>query len=164
MMPAVFIQEIGVVMAEENKQILTIASQYIKDLSFENITPMSQNKSGNVQPSIDVQLKIDVKQGPGNGMYQISLLTEIAAKQGDKKLFLLELTYVGEFVVDGFPDKVMDLLLRIECPRLLFPFVRCIIANTVSDGGFPPLYIEPVDFAALYQQQMQNKENQEKSN
>lgn len=151
-------------MAEENKQTLTIVSQYIKDLSFENITPMSQNKANSTQPSIDVQLRIDVKQGTGTGMYSISLITEIVAKQGDKKLFLLELNYVGEFVVDGFPDKVLDLLLRIECPRLLFPFARSIIANAVSDGGFPPLYIEPVDFAALYQQQMQNENKDNSSN
>lgn len=151
-------------MAEENKQTLTIVSQYIKDLSFENITPMSQNKANSAQPSIDVQLRIDVKQGAGAGMYSISLITEIVAKQGDKKLFLLELNYVGEFVVDGFPEKVMDLLLRIECPRLLFPFARSIIANAVSDGGFPPLYIEPVDFAALYQQQMQNENKDNASN
>lgn len=151
-------------MAEENKQTLTIVSQYIKDLSFENITPMSQNKANSTQPSIDVQLRIDVKQGTGTGMYSISLITEIVAKQGDKKLFLLELNYVGEFVVDGFPDKVLDLLLRIECPRLLFPFARSIIANAVSDGGFPPLYIEPVDFAALYQQQLQNENKDNSSN
>lgn len=151
-------------MAEENKQTLTIMSQYIKDLSFENITPMSQNKANNVQPSIDVQLRIDVKPGASSNMYSISLITEIIAKQGEKNLFLLELTYVGEFIVDGFPDKVMDLLLRIECPRLLFPFARSIIANAVSDGGFPPLYIEPVDFAALYQQQMQSKAENNPSN
>lgn len=151
-------------MAEENKQTLTIMSQYIKDLSFENITPMSQNKANNVQPSIDVQLRIDVKPGASSNMYSISLITEIIAKQGEKNLFLLELTYVGEFIVDGFPDKVMELLLRIECPRLLFPFARSIIANAVSDGGFPPLYIEPVDFAALYQQQMQSKAENNPSN
>lgn len=151
-------------MAEENKQTLTIMSQYIKDLSFENITPMSQNKANSVQPSIDVQLHIDVKPGASSNMYSLSLITEIIAKQGEKNLFLLELTYVGEFIVDGFPDKVMDLLLRIECPRLLFPFARSIIANAVSDGGFPPLYIEPVDFAALYQQQMQSKAENNPSN
>jgi preprotein translocase subunit SecB len=151
-------------MAEEGKQqTLTIVSQYIKDLSFENITPMSQNRSSGEQPNIDVQLKIDVKNGASEGLYTISLITEITAKQASKNLFLLELNYTGEFVVSGFPANVMDLLLRIECPRLLFPFARSIIANAVSDGGFPPLYIEPVDFAALYQQQMQQQKQSETS-
>lgn len=152
-------------MAEENKnqQMLTIVSQYIKDLSFENITPMSQNRANTSQPNIDVQLKIDVK-GPTDNLYTISLITEIAAKQGDKNLFLLELNYTGEFVLSGFPANILDLLLRIECPRLLFPFARSIIANAVSDGGFPPLYIEPVDFAALYQQQMQQAQKDQSNN
>lgn len=140
-------------MAEESKQTLNIVSQYIKDLSFENITPMSRNISNSEQPNIDVKLKINVKKGASNNLYTISLLIEINAKQGNNSMFLLELTYCGEFVVDGFQDNIMDLLLRIECPRLLFPFARSIVANTVSEGGFPPLYIEPIDFAALYQQQ-----------
>lgn len=153
-------------MAEENKdkQMLTIVSQYIKDLSFENITPMSQNRTNTAQPNIDVQLKIDVKKESKENLYTISLITDISAKQGDKNLFLLQLNYVGEFMLAGFPANILDLLLRIECPRLLFPFARSIIANAVSDGGFPPLYIEPVDFAALYQQQMQQAQKGQNNN
>ena len=149
-------------MAEENRQVLTIVSQYIKDLSFENIMTMSKSANGVEQPNIDVQLKIDVKKGASSNLYTVSLLIKINAKQKNNSLFLLDLTYCGEFVIEGFPDNVMDLLLRIECPRLLFPFARCIVANAISDGGFPPLYIEPIDFAALYQQQQQANQNEKK--
>jgi preprotein translocase subunit SecB len=75
----------------------------------------------------------------------------------EKPLFILELIYAGEFVVESFPQDMMEPILYIECPRLLFPFARSIVANTVAEGGFPPLYIAPINFVDLYQQQKESK-------
>lgn len=144
-------------MSEENKaeQLLGIVAQYTKDLSFENINPISSLQGeSNEQPQIDVQIKVDVEKTVQPNMYHVSLVTNIQAKL-DKPMFILDLNYKGEFAINGFPDELMDSILYIECPRLLFPFARSIIANTISDGGFPPLYLAPVNFAELYQHQQQ---------
>lgn len=147
-------------MSEEttSEQIIGINAQYVKDLSFENVGFVNGVTSVNEQPQIDVQLKVNVEKGKHSNVYNVGLLTNIQAKMKDSTLFILELNYVGEFVVDGFPAEMMEPLLYIECPRLLFPFIRSIIANTVSDGGFPPLYLVPVNFAELYQQQKDSKQ------
>ncbi|MDR2157902.1 MAG: protein-export chaperone SecB [Holosporaceae bacterium] len=141
---------------EENKQTLGIIAQYIKDLSFENINSISQMESSGEQPQIDVQLKVNIEKMKKPNEFSISLLTEINAKL-DKPLFILELDYAGEFIIDGFPKEMMDPILYVECPRLLFPFARSIIANVVGEGGFPPLYLAPVNFMDLYQQQMESQ-------
>ncbi|MDR1983198.1 MAG: protein-export chaperone SecB, partial [Holosporaceae bacterium] len=141
---------------EDNNQTLGIVAQYIKDLSFENINPISKIESSNKQPQIDVQLKINFEKGKEKNKFDVSLITEINAKL-DNPLFIMELNYTGEFIINGFADDMLDSILYIECPRLLFPFARSIIANTVSEGGFPPLYLAPVNFADLYQQQKESK-------
>lgn len=145
-------------MAEEAEQILGIVAQYTKDLSFENINPISQIEPSNDQPNIDVQLKVIVKKLEKDDIYSVELITDINAKVKDKTLFVLELNYTGEFVVKGFDKNMLDPILYIECPRLLFPFARSIIASAVNEGGFPPLYLAPVNFADLYQQQLEAKE------
>ncbi|MDR0678260.1 MAG: protein-export chaperone SecB [Holosporaceae bacterium] len=145
-------------MVEKNNQTLGIVAQYIKDLSFENVNPISKVESSSEQPQIDVQLKINIEKGKEKNKFDVSLITEINAKL-NKPLFIMELNYTGEFVINGFADNMINPILYIECPRLLFPFARSIIANTVSEGGFPPLYLAPVDFADLYQQQKES-ENQ----
>ncbi|MDR0968771.1 MAG: protein-export chaperone SecB [Holosporaceae bacterium] len=144
-------------MTEENKQTLGIIAQYIKDLSFESPNAISQTAPADKQPQIDVQLKIDVKEKEKEkDSYYVALIIEINAKM-DKPLFILELNYTGEFVVSGFAKEMVEPILYVECPRLLFPFARSIIANIVSEGGFPPLYLAPVNFADLYQQQQESK-------
>jgi preprotein translocase subunit SecB len=141
---------------EKNNQTLGIIAQYIKDLSFENINPIFKMESSSEQPKIDVQLKINIEKGKEKNKFDVALITEINAKL-DKPLFIMELNYTGEFIINGFADDAVEPVLYTECPRLLFPFARSIIANTVSEGGFPPLYLAPVDFADLYQQQKESK-------
>ena len=148
-------------MSNESKseQFLGIISQYIKDLSFENINSISQlQATTNEQPQIDVQMKVNIEKDAQPNIFHVSLITNIQAKL-DKLMFILDLHYKGEFAIEGFPDDLMDPILYIECPRLLFPFARSIIANAVSEGGFPPLYLAPVNFAELYQQE-QGAKNQ----
>ncbi|MDR0631778.1 MAG: protein-export chaperone SecB [Holosporaceae bacterium] len=142
-------------MAEENNQTLGIVAQYVKDLSFENLGSISA-ESADKQPQIDVQLKINVENSKEKNIFYVALVTKINAKL-DSPLFILELNYTGEFVINGFSKEMMDPILYVECPRLLFPFARSIIASAVSEGGFPPLYLAPVNFADLYQQQLESQ-------
>lgn len=140
---------------EQQEQTLGVVAQYIKDLSFENVTPVTQISAATEQPNIDVQLKVDAEKAKQADLYNIRLLIEITAKLKDTTLFIAELNYCGEFIVKGFDKELMEPILYIECPRLLFPFARSIISNAVNEGGFPPLFLAPVDFAGLYQQQLE---------
>jgi preprotein translocase subunit SecB len=90
------------------------------------------------------------------GPFEVLLKLRVNAVQEDKTLFLLEIAYGGLFVLDKIPEEALQPVLLIECPRLMFPFVRRIIADLVSDGGLPPLMIEPIDFAQLYRSKMQD--------
>ena len=143
-------------MAEE-EQVLGVVAQYIKDLSFENINPISQIATSNDQPNIDVQLKENTNKTKQKDVYSVELITEITTKVKNTTLFVMQLNYCGEFLIKGFDEELMNPILYIECPRLLFPFARSIISNAVNEGGFPPLFLAPVDFAGLYQQQMEAK-------
>jgi preprotein translocase subunit SecB len=129
---------------------LRVLGQYVKDLSFENPghAPVQS------QPNID--LGIDVGAAPhvdGNGLFEVSLKLSAKALAGESVLFITELDYAGLFQLQNVPDNQVEPMLLIECPRLLFPFARRIIAEITREGGFPPLLIDPVDFVALYQAQ-----------
>jgi preprotein translocase subunit SecB len=145
---------------QPEQQILDIVSQYTKDLSFENIVSLSslQMETEQEEPSIDIKINVDVESDKGN-THCVSLKFNIKAGMASKTIFILELDYRGNFEISGFPPEMMDLILRVECPRLLFPFARSIIASTVIEGGFPPFLLSPINFVELYQQQM-DKGNQ----
>lgn len=140
--------------APENKEgpQLRALSQYVRDLSFEN----PGNRTADERPNID--LGIDVSAIPheqGNGLYEISLKLNAKAHTASTTLFLIELDYGGVFQVIGMPEAEAEAALLIECPRLLFPFARRLIADITREGGFPPLLIDPVDFVQLYRSQKQ---------
>ena len=129
---------------------IQVVSQYIKDLSFEN-----PSLGVNIQrPQIDFTVDLQARRMQENGPYEVVIKMRVTAQQEEKTLFLLEIAYGGIFVLDKVPDEVLQPFLLIECPRLLFPFVRRIVSDLVSDGGLPPLMIEPIDFAALYRSKM----------
>ena len=130
---------------------LRVLGQYVKDLSFEN----PGHPPVQTQPNID--LGIDVGATPhadGNGLYEVSLKLSAKAAADGTVLFITELDYAGLFQISNVPQNQLEALLLIECPRLLFPFARRIIAEITREGGFPPLLIDPVDFVALYQAQV----------
>ncbi|MDR1362003.1 MAG: protein-export chaperone SecB [Holosporaceae bacterium] len=137
------------------QQFFGVVSQYVKDLSFEIVNAASRSKESEKQPQIDIRLDVKAEKceelSSANDAYTVGLLMNISAKS-DKQLFILELEYVGEFMISAFPDDILDQILHIECPRLLFPFARSIIASTISEGGFPPLYLAPVDFVQFYEE------------
>lgn len=129
---------------------LSIAVQYIKDLSFES--PNAPGILGDLQNNPpDVNIDIDVRATPlEGGVYEVVLHINAQCKSGDKVAFVMELAYGGIFQVNVPPEHLQPMLL-IECPRMLFPFARNILSEVTRDGGFPPLMLAPVDFVAMYQ-------------
>ncbi len=136
---------------DQGPPVIQIVSQYVKDLSFENPS-MGVNIR---QPQIDFTVDLQARRVSEKGPFEVLLKLRVNAVQEDKTLFLLEIAYGGLFVLDRIPEDSLQPVLLIECPRLMFPFVRRIIADLVSDGGLPPLMIEPIDFAQLYRTKMQ---------
>ncbi len=131
---------------------LAILGQYVKDLSFENPNaPQSLMSQPEQAPSVDVQINVNAKPMSDTD-FEVELKVEVKAedKKAKRTLFLLDVTYAGVFRITNVPKESMQPLVLIECPRLLFPFVRRIAADAISEGGFPPIMLQPVDFAALY--------------
>jgi preprotein translocase subunit SecB len=129
-------------------QQLIINAQYIKDLSFENPRAPQSLMQQATPPSVEIN--IDVKaQGIGPDNYEVVLTTKASAKSQNDTLFLIELTYGAVVTVRNVSQEMMPQIVLVETPRLMFPFARNIIAETTRDGGFPPLMINPVDFAEL---------------
>jgi preprotein translocase subunit SecB len=133
---------------------LTALVQYVKDFSFEN--PNAPRVFGGQQqnPQINLQVNVGASQLSDTDV-EAMIKLEGKAEVGPDTLFVFELSYAGIFRITGVPNEHMAPVVMIECPRLLFPFARQIVADAVRNGGFPPLYIDPIDFAALYQQRMQ---------
>ena len=133
--------------------------QYLKDFSFEN--PNAPNSLGPQEkaPNISIQVNVNARQLAATD-FEVSLTLEAAAGEGAGLLFKLEMEYGGVFRLINIPQDQVHPIVMIECPRLLFPFVRQIVANATRDGGFPPLYIDPIDFVALYQQKAAEAANQ----
>ncbi len=154
----------GLIMADENEtengaapQVkMQALAQYIRDLSFENVVAQKGISSNDVQPDIQVGVNLDARQRAQANTYDVIAKFKITStnKANGETLFLLELEYGGVFFVEGVPAEQLHPFLLIECPRLLFPFVRRIISDVTQDGGFPALNIDNVDFLALYRSEM----------
>jgi preprotein translocase subunit SecB len=132
---------------------LNILAQYIKDLSFENPGAPRSLQARDKAPAININVNVNANP-MSDTEFDVVLTLNAEAKDGDKILFAIELTYGGVFRVAGFPQEHMLPLLFIECPRLLFPFARQIVADATRNGGFPPLMIDPIDFAQMFTQRM----------
>ncbi len=137
---------------------MQVLAQYVRDLSFENMV-VQKGIGGDVQPEIQVAVSLDARKRQAEHQYEVISKFKITSKNrgSGEVLFLLELDYGGTFHVEGVPDEQLHPFLMIECPRMLFPFVRRIVSDVTRDGGFPPLNIENVDFLHLYRQEMQRR-------
>lgn len=130
-----------------------LIAQYIKDLSFENPNaPQTLQANNTERPQIDVTINVNARRVGDEG-YEVELKISSTAKQNDLNAFIVELVYAGLFGIRNMPEEGVEPFLLVEAPRLLFPFARRIIADATRDGGFPPLMLDPMDFAYLYQQQ-----------
>lgn len=131
---------------------IRVFAQYVKDFSFEN--PEAPNSLRGGQPSPGIELAIDVQgRRVDDQAFEVVLHIEAKAAREDKVSFLVELKYAGLFGFANLPPEALEPMLLIECPRLLFPFARRVLADATREGGFPPLYIDPIDFGALYMAQ-----------
>jgi preprotein translocase subunit SecB len=139
--------------AQQAQAQLNVLGQYIKDFSFENPNAPRSLTPTQTQPAINIQINVGVQQ-LGETDYEISLKLEGKADSAGNVLFAFDLTFAGVFRIQNVPQQTLQPLVMIECPRLLFPFAREIVATAVRNGGFPPLLLDPVDFVALYQQRV----------
>ena len=132
---------------------LTLHGQYIKDLSFEN-PRAPQSLIEQKQPQLTLNVNVATKQFEPK-TFEVTLTIEASAITPEKEpLFMMELVYAGTVSLGEVPQESVGPLLFIETPRLLFPFARAVVANATREAGFPPLNIAPVDFVALYRQQL----------
>ncbi|MBS0275815.1 MAG: protein-export chaperone SecB [Proteobacteria bacterium] len=130
---------------------MQILAQYVKDLSFENPgAPMNPA----VRPAIDLGVDLQARRVEGDH-YEVELRLRVSAQHEEKTLFLMELSYAAIMMIQGVPEEVAQQVLLIEAPHLMFPFARRVVADTIRDGGMPPLMIEPIDFAALYRTKLE---------
>jgi preprotein translocase subunit SecB len=132
---------------------LNILAQYIKDLSFENPGAPRSLQAREKAPSININVNVNANPMTDK-QFDVNLTLSAKAAFDKDVLFNVELVYGGVFRIDGFPQEHMLPLLFIECPRLLFPFARQIIAEATRNGGFPPLMLDPIDFAQMFQQKI----------
>jgi preprotein translocase subunit SecB len=136
---------------------LNVLAQYTKDLSFENPNAPSSLQQQQQQPSINIQINVSANNVAQNE-FEVTLHIDGKAENSGKLLFSFDLAYAGVFRIVNVPQENLHPLVMIECPRLLFPFAREIIATSVRDGGFPPLMLDPVDFVGLYRQNMERQQ------
>ncbi len=138
---------------------LNVLVQYTKDFSFEN--PNAPRSLGPQETGPNISIQVNVNARPlSEEDFEVNLLLEGSASTGEAVLFKFELDYAGVFKIRGIPAEHIHPLLMVECPRLLFPFARNIVAEAVRNGGYPPLYIDPIDFAALFQQRINEAQSQ----
>ncbi len=144
---------------------MQVLAQYIRDLSFENIVAQ-KGVGGEVTPDIQVQVNLDAKKRSIEHQFEVISKFNIASKNkksGDP-LFILELEYGGIFHIENVPEDQLHPFLLIECPRMLFPYVRRIVGDITRDGGFPALNLENIDFLALYRAELQRRSQEEAGN
>jgi len=140
--------------AAGNEIQITILGQYIKDLSFENPTPAQTiQKLSTEQPSMNINVNLNAQQ-VGEDIYEVDLKVTATAQSNEETAFVAELLYSGLFGIKNLPENQLQPFLMVEAPRQIFPFARRILSDVTRDGGFPPLMLEPIDFAGLYQQQL----------
>lgn len=134
---------------------MQVLGQFIRDLSFENIA-VQKGHAMEGQPDINVQVGLEAKKRSAEGQYEVGIKLNITAKakDGSDPIFALELDYAGVFQISNVLENQMHPYLMIECPRMLFPFLRRIVSDVSRDGGFPPLNLENIDFVALYRNEL----------
>ena len=136
---------------QEGSAKMQVLGQFIKDLSFENFAARD-SKQGAGTPNIDVKINLDASKRSQQDQYNSSIKITVESKESntEENIFLLELDYGGIFKIENIPDDQLHPFLMIECPRMLFPFVRRVIHDITRDGGYPPLNLDTIDFMAMY--------------
>ena len=136
--------------------MLSVLAQYTKDQSFENPNAPDSLRSGLEAPAIQIGIEIGRQMLEGDNV-EVTLMLKAEAKRGDQVAFIAELEYAGLFAFQGVGVEEIQPLILIECPRLLFPFARQIMAEMTQNGGYPPIMLEPPDFAAMFRDEMMRR-------
>ena len=145
-------------MAEDSKPAqpslpkVRVINQYIRDLSFENVAAQ-KGTAQDAKPEITVQVGIDAKKKAGDN-YEVIQKLKVEAKAGGAAIFILEMDFAGLFEVSNVPNEQMHPFLLVECPRLVFPYLRRIVGDITRDGGYPPLNLDSIDYLNLYRQEL----------
>ncbi|WP_230292182.1 protein-export chaperone SecB [Croceicoccus sp. Ery5] len=139
----------------DNQPAIGLISQYVKDLSVENPNA-PKSYQWNDQPQLDVQFNIQSNQIDGE-VHEVALKVTCTAKAAQGTAYIVEATYCGLIGIRNVPEAQGHAFLFAEAPRILFPFLRRVVADAVRDAGYPPLLLDPIDFAGLYQQQMEQR-------
>lgn len=140
---------------------LVVVAQYLKDLSFENPrAPMSFGDPSS--PQIEVDVNVNAR-SLDKLNYEVELSVSARARRGADVVFVVETTYAGAFEIRNVPEDQLEAIMLVECPRLLFPFLRQVVADATRNGNFPPLMLEPIDFFAVYQQKNMQQPAQAKA-
>jgi preprotein translocase subunit SecB len=151
---------------EANPPQVKILAHFVRDLSFENVGAIEGTPAKGT-PEITVQVNLDGK-NIGEDRYQVNMKLNAKAVSGEHTRFLVELDYTGIFSIANVPETHLHPMMFIECPRLLLPFARRVVADATRDGGYPPLMLDNIDFATLYRQKLeqlrQEKKQQEQPN
>ena len=135
---------------------MRILGQYLKDLSFENPNAPTSLAPQSKQPDINISVNVNARNlGPTD--FEVELHIDAKASSDGKVIFAGEILYAGVFRMENFPENLLHPAVLIECPRMLFPFARQILADATRNGGFPPLMLDPIDFAGMYQKRMQTQ-------
>ncbi len=139
---------------------MQILTQFVRDLSFENILAQ-KGTGGEVTPDVEVGVNLDAKKRGTEHQYEVTAKMKVTStdKTSKEHLFLMELEYAGVFHIEGVPDEQLHPFLLIECPRMLFPFLRRIVSDVTRDGGFPPLNLENIDWVALYRKEIMRRQD-----
>ena len=135
---------------------MRILGQYLKDLSFENPHAPQSLAPQTTQPDINISVNVNAR-NLATSDYEVQLHLDAKATLEGKVVFAAELVYAGAFRLENFPQNLLHPAVLIECPRMLFPFARQILADATRNGGFPPMMLDPIDFAAMYQKRLQQQ-------
>ncbi|QHQ36592.1 protein-export chaperone SecB [Algicella marina] len=139
---------------------LQVITQYIRDLSFENIAVQKSMKVDG-SPEVSVQVALDANKRDEN-VFEVITKLKIDSKVQENSIFIMELEYAGQFRVENVPDAQLHPFLMIECPRMIFPYLRRIVGDVTRDGGFPPLNLENIDFLSIYRQEVARRQAEKK--
>ncbi|WP_120633030.1 protein-export chaperone SecB [Ruegeria sp. EL01] len=141
---------------------MRVLGQFIRDMSFENVMAQ-KGVSGDVQPEIAVQVNLDAKKRQADHQYEVSIKLNLKSKAKglEDVLFLCELDYCGLFHIEGVPEDQLHPFLMIECPRMLFPFLRRIVSDITRDGGYPPVNLDNIDFVSLYRNELARRQSEQ---
>jgi preprotein translocase subunit SecB len=134
---------------------LDVNAQFIKDLSFENPQILKMLQSGEPLPEIDIKINVTHHSLDTPDTHEVSIIVHAKGTKNGSEVFVFELNYAGVFTIKNIDESLLHPILMIECPRILFPYVRNIVSEVTRDGGYPPLLLKPVDFADLYRMRLE---------